>query len=671
MEQTLSAPPAASVAPDPARSGSFFAHHGAMAIGVRLLRHVNFRLKLLLVLACCGVPIAFLGYFFFNATSAQLKFSEQERLGVAYVRSVLPVIRATQDHRGLANRLLSGDAGAQAALDEATRKLADAFEALARTDAALGADLAASERFAALKAHHATLPQRVRGMTPAESFREHTALINELLAMVSHVGKTSNLVLDPEPATFYIMQATVLEGGTVLEAIASTRGMSAGILAGKQINNAQRQAITERLTVIRFALERQRAAVASAIETDTALRARLAADEHLALTDALVKSIAQDLLAETITAEPGPFWTAASKTLDAHYASAGRFLDVLDDLLAQRVATLKSEQRVKFGITLVFMLLAAYFLYAFYLVTRGGLVQLSDHIVRMAAGDFSARPWPWGRDEVADSLDKLRDSLAAMSQMMAEIRHQADTVSHAAQEIASGNQDLSGRTESSAAAVEQSARGMEQLRDQVGSNVQAIGQADRTLGTLMNEIGELDRTVGALVQRMTSLHGQSKEIAEIVGLIDGIAFQTNILALNASVEAARAGDMGRGFAVVAQEVRALAQRSAQAARQISGIVKGSTDEIQAGTALAQSAGGTVSATVTSAREVSAVMREVRQNSEQQRVAVEQAHGAMNQLASATQGNAALVEQIAATTTALAQSGDRLTQLVARFKLGDA
>jgi methyl-accepting chemotaxis protein len=457
----------------------------------------------------------------------------------------------------------------------------------------------------------------------------------------------------------------------VLEAIASTRGMSAGILAGKQISNAQRQAVTERLTVIRFALERQRVAIASAIETDPALRARLAADEHLALTEALVKSIAADLLAETITADPGPFWTAASKTLDAHYATAGRFLDVLDDLLERRVAALKSEQRVKFGVTLVFMLLAAYFLYAFYLVTRGGLVQLSDHIVRMAAGDFSARPWPWGRDEVADSLDKLRDSLAAMSQMMAEIRHQADSVSHAAQEIASGNQDLSGRTESSAAAVEQSARGMEQLRDQVGSNVQSIGQADSTLGALMNEIGELDRTVGTLVQRMNSLHAQSKEIAEIVGLIDGIAFQTNILALNASVEAARAGDMGRGFAVVAQEVRALAQRSAQAARQISGIVRGSTDEIQAGTALAQSAGGTVTATVASAQAVATVMRDVRQNSEQQRVAVEQAHGAMNQLASATQGNAALVEEIAAATTSLAHSGDRLTQLVARFKLGDA
>jgi methyl-accepting chemotaxis protein len=672
MSHTLVAPVVATAADArPPERGGFFAHHGVMSFGVRLLRVLSFRSKLLLTMGCSGVPVAVLGYFFFQFTVGQLTFSQQERLGVEYVRAILPAVRATQDQRGLANRLLSGDAGARGAFDEAKRKLDDAMSRLGSVDRRLDVALGSSAAFDALARSHADLAQRAAGMTPTESFAAHTELINRLLALLAQVGKTSNLVLDPEATSFYVMQAVVLEGGPALEAIASTRGLSAGILASRQITPTQRQAIVERMTVIRIALERQRSAVESAIQTDSALRSRLAADEKLALTDSLVKSISADLLAEQISADPAAFWAAASRTLDAHYASAGSALDVLDDLLVQRIEALRSDQVSKAIIAGVFMLLSGYLLYSFYLVTRGGLHQLSDHIVRMADGDFSARPWPWGRDEVANALDVLRESLAAMSQMVADIRCQADAVSHAAGEIAAGNQDLSSRTETSAAAVEQSARGMEQLRDQVTANVAAIGVADQQIDGLNAAIGRVNETVTGLVQRMTTLHGQSREIAEIVGLIDGIAFQTNILALNASVEAARAGDLGRGFAVVAQEVRALAQRSAQAAKQVNGIVQASTQEIAAGSTLAHSAGASVKVTVDSAGGVADAMHSVRANSAQQRDAVEQAHQAMSQLASATQGNAALVEEIAAATTSLDRSGCDLTALVARFRVGDA
>jgi methyl-accepting chemotaxis protein len=176
--------------------------------------------------------------------------------------------------------------------------------------------------------------------------------------------------------------------------------------------------------------------------------------------------------------------------------------------------------------------------------------------------------------------------------------------------------------------------------------------------------------VRGLVERMTALHSQSKQISEIVGIIDGIAFQTNILALNASVEAARAGDMGRGFAVVAQEVRALAQRSAASARQISEIVEKSTAEIERGTELANSAGSDVANTVSTAQGVARMMESVRMNSEEQRIQVNESHKAINQVASATQGNAALVEEVAAATGSLDSNGRELLTLVGEFKLGN-
>lgn len=648
----------------------FFAHHGVMAVGVRLLRAVDFRMKLLVVLLFFGVPIAFLGYYFVEVFNGQKTFTEQERRGVTYLRALFPAIRAAQDHRGLANRMLNGDAAARPALDAAHDKLTQAFDALAAVDARLGAALQSSSRLAELRGRQQGLRARLDGMTPAQSFAAHTELVSGLLALLGHVGKTSNLVLDPEAASFYVMQAVVLEGGPVLEAIASTRGMSAGILASKQITPAQRKAVAERVTLIRLAVERQREAVASAIEVEPSLRQRLAADDLLSLTDSLVRSIDTDLLGDAITAEPGPFWTAASRALDEHYATADRFLETLDALLADRITNLDSRLLTKALVTGGFFVLACYFLYAFYLVTRGGLAQLSDHIMRMAGGDFSARPWPWGKDEVAGSLDALRGSLASMSELLSAVRTQAEAVSHAADEIASGNRDLSGRTESSAAALEQSARGMEQLREQVSGTVECVGSADRGMTALGAEIERLNSSVTGLVQRMTALHAQSREMTEIISLIDGIAFQTNILALNASVEAARAGDMGRGFAVVAQEVRALAQRSAEAARQINGILKSSAREIEAGSTLAQSAGESVKATVSSAAGVAQSMRSVRDGASQQQQAVEQAATAINQLATATQGNAALVEEVAAATGSLAQSGTELNSLVARFRLGD-
>ena len=176
--------------------------------------------------------------------------------------------------------------------------------------------------------------------------------------------------------------------------------------------------------------------------------------------------------------------------------------------------------------------------------------------------------------------------------------------------------------------------------------------------------------MGGLVERMTSLHTQSRQIGEIVGMIDGIAFQTNILALNASVEAARAGEMGRGFAVVAQEVRSLAQRSAEAAQQIKGIVSRSTADIEAGSTLAAQAGQKVAGTVGTAGSVAQTMGTVLEGSREQRARIGEIHETLPRLSTDTQGNAALVEEIAAATGSLDASGRELHDLVGRFKLGE-
>ena len=245
------------------------------------------------------------------------------------------------------------------------------------------------------------------------------------------------------------------------------------------------------------------------------------------------------------------WWATASEGLQASYALNAASMKLLDGLLIARIDRLSTDRQQKLGFSLACVSVAFYLLMAMYTVLQGGLRTLSDHIVRLAAGDFSARPYPWGQDEVASALNRLRESLQSMSGAMRAVYERAERVSGSAQEISSGNAELSTRTEHSAAPIEQVANNMDEVARQVGENVDALGEADTAMTQLLAAVRDSEGTVGGLVGRMTALHAQSRQIVEIVGLIDGIAFQTNILALNAAVEAARAGEQGRGFAVEA------------------------------------------------------------------------------------------------------------------------
>jgi methyl-accepting chemotaxis protein len=343
----------------------------------------------------------------------------------------------------------------------------------------------------------------------------------------------------------------------------------------------------------------------------------------------------------------------------------------LDGLLKARIDRLESERTSRLAIAAAGLVLALYLLAALYAALQGSLKALGDQIVRLAQGDFSEEAVKARRDAVAESLDTLRDSLRSVSDTMKAVYERAEQVSGSAREIATGNSDLSSRTEHSAASIEAVASNMDAVSRRVVENVEALGRADSEMAGLVRAVQETEGTVNGLVDRMTSLHAQSRQISEIVGMIDGIAFQTNILALNASVEAARAGDMGRGFAVVAQEVRSLAQRSAAAAQQIKGIVSRSTSDIEAGSALAAQAGQRVAHTVGSAGSVAESMAQALSGSREQRDRVGEVHATLTDLSSATQSNAALVEEVAAATTSLDASSQELHELVAGFRIGSA
>ena len=290
---------------------------------------------------------------------------------------------------------------------------------------------------------------------------------------------------------------------------------------------------------------------------------------------------------------------------------------------------------------------------------------------RVAQGDLSSDIVVRSQDETGQLMAALRDMNTALVGIVGEVRGGTDTIATASAQIAVGTMDLSSRTEQQASSLEETASSMEELTAAVKQNADNA-LAARSLASAASAVAvKGGAVVSEVVQTMGSINDSSRKIADIIGVIDGIAFQTNILALNAAVEAARAGEQGRGFAVVATEVRNLAQRSASAAREIKGLIDDSVDKVGAGSKLVDQAGATMQEVVDSVQRLSAIIGEITDASEEQRLGIEQVNEAISQMDQVTQQNAALVEEAAAAANAMQDQAAQLSHAVQVFRLKDA
>ena len=285
----------------------------------------------------------------------------------------------------------------------------------------------------------------------------------------------------------------------------------------------------------------------------------------------------------------------------------------------------------------------------------------------VAAGDLSVRI-DLRQGDTTSLMSQLSTMQSSLAKVVSTVRQNSESVATASAQIAQGNNDLSSRTEEQASALEETAASMEQLSSTVKQNADSASQANRLAVGASEVAVKGGEVVGQVVETMKGINDSSKRIADIISVIDGIAFQTNILALNAAVEAARAGEQGRGFAVVATEVRNLAQRSAEAAKEIKALIITSVERVEQGTALVDQAGATMNEIVGSIRRVTDIMGEISAASAEQSAGVAQVGEAVSQMDQATQQNAALVEESAAAAESLKQQAQQLVQTVAVFKL---
>ncbi len=312
---------------------------------------------------------------------------------------------------------------------------------------------------------------------------------------------------------------------------------------------------------------------------------------------------------------------------------------------------------------------------AIHLGLRRGLVapleEAGRHFDRIAAGKLDTPIAARGSNEIGHLFAGLANMQASVAGTVKLVRESADAIHLGADEIATGNADLSARTESQAASLEETASSMEELTSTVRHNAEHAREANSLAASALEATAQGSEVVNQVVDKMHSIAQSSDRIAEIISVIDGIAFQTNILALNAAVEAARAGEQGRGFAVVAGEVRGLAQRSAQSAKEIKALINESVELIHGGAELVENAGEAMGRVSTTISRVAQTMEEISASSREQSTGIEQVNMAVTQMDEMTQQNAALVEEAAAAASSLHQQTEQLKAAVSVFEVSDA
>jgi len=651
-------------APAKALDTAAYYRNPVWAPGVRLMGNLQFAAKAMLICLMFLVPLAWVSWAYYAAQTDAIAFSEKELLGVQYTREVFPVIAAAQQLRRDAVASAAGGA-APATMADVRSKLQAAQAKLAAVDKRLGAELGSAKPYAAVQ----TALAEAEKATGLESlYKAHSAHIAALIGLLQSVTDNSNLTLDPDIDSYYLMDAALFRIPDIVENSGKLRGLGLVVItAGSATPEVQRE-LSDSIPIAEFQLRSMVDGLAKAYAYNPTLSQKVGSKQALEDVGAFLALVRGSVISgKDVDAEK--YAAAANQGINAQFAMAHRLMTELDTLIAHRVSAMQAKLLTTKLVLAAGLLLAAYFFFSFYLVSGGGLQLISRHLSEVAEGDLRRFPnQPLGRDEPAKVLQDLRVAYDSLHMLIRKVRHSARALHAASGEISAASMELSARTEAAASNLEEQAAAMEQIGSTVGATAERAQMATSFASDNAHVAEKGGKVFDEVVLTMREIHTSSNKINDIIGVIDGIAFQTNILALNAAVEAARAGESGRGFAVVASEVRSLAGRSADAAREIKSLIAASVNKVESGTRVVEEAGATMQEVVTNASQINQFLSEISTACREQALGVAEVGRAIQELDKGTQQNSALVEETASAAAALTSQADILQDEIANFRV---
>lgn len=647
-------------------SSSFFYPHGIWALGVKLMRRIAFSYKAALICTSFLIPIGYLMWISYHTQQDQIEFTRLERSGVATMRQYVPFMHGLLRTRNATRAALGGadrSGDYRAARGEVDKALAQLEDHLKKSGDPLRLQADVDEIKKEWVAT-ASVPNGVddKGRTV------FGPVVQASIVLLRNIGNHSNLVLDPDLDSFYLTDAMVLAMPRIAEELGQLWGWSSYAVAkgGLSMEEFRRYAVWD-AGVLR-GLEDMKGYLEVAVQATPTLANTLKLD-LLKSASAYREKVSDPakMISAAVTADEA--FKIGQDTVAQFVGFYDTGLPVLDQLLEAREQKLVTSRNLVFAVSAFFVLLAGYLFYCFFLVTRGGLKLISQHLREMASGDLRRAPsQPWGKDEPAALIIDLRQAYDSLRELIHKVRFSASELHNAAAQIADASMDLSARTEAAAASLEQQAAVMEEIGSSGKITAENAVQAANAAQSNADSSREGAKVIHEVVEVMGSINDASSKIGHIISTIDGIAFQTNILALNAAVEAARAGEQGRGFAVVASEVRSLAGRSAEAAKEIKGLIGESVERTARGAAVVQKAGDSMEHILSSVNQITSFINEIANSAREQSLGIAQAGQAIQKLDQDTQQNAAMVEETASTSNLLKEQADSLLDDISRFKL---
>ncbi|WP_366474265.1 methyl-accepting chemotaxis protein [Hydrogenophaga sp.] len=631
--------------------------------GIWLMRRLRLPAKFGLLCAVLLLPLLVGGGWLLQQVQQDLRLVQDGRAGAQAAAGLLGLTQALQAQRDQAGMLLAGAQDARKAPEPSRAPLR---LAIASTDAALLAqrpDWGLGPDWLALRARLDPVGV-TQAASAAEPLAPHSALLLQSRHLLLGVAERSHLLFDPQPTVHFLLELLLARHIGWSDALGQLRTLGAQHLLAPEPPIDSARLLQQQLHALQLLLQEQRVVIAGLERhgrSDPQSQAALAASERFVDT-------ARQALEQPGALPVAAFLTAGTEAIEQVSAYQAGMLAQLDAVLVQRMGALQAWRAILIGAAVAGLAVLIYLALTLYLSFVRDFHRVTQVMGQTAAGNLRAHVQLKGRDELAELAERLERMIGRLSAMVAEVRSNAALVAQAGKALAQGNRELADRTEQQAANLQQTAASVQQLSSTVHQNAASAGDSN-TQAARVRDLAEMGAaSMERAVASVEQIQKGARQMNEIIGVIDSLAFQTNILALNAAVEAARAGEQGRGFAVVANEVRTLAQRSAASSKEIRQLIEASAAQVQASVAQIRAVGGTISQIVNGVRGMAANMSQISSASAEQSTGLTQISSAVGQLDQITQRNAQMVERAVLQANELEQRAAHLAQTVATFLL---